>query len=76
MQTMNHIADARPLTRSTDGDLSRLHSDDNCAVCCVAANRRGESTHEMSQTLQFTELVKMGAYNHDLMAVRLLTEGH
>ena len=33
VQTMNHIAESCPLTRFTDdGDLSRLHSVDDCTV--------------------------------------------
>ena len=33
VQTMNHIVESCPLTRFTDdGDLSRLHSVDDCAI--------------------------------------------
>lgn len=41
------VVDCCPLTRLTDGDLSRLHSADDCGIIFFSAKRCSDSTREM-----------------------------
>jgi len=75
--TRSSIVDTCPLSRFVDGDLSRLHSADDCAINCVATICRGEGIRELTDfqvLLQTSVFMALHIFKINLFPLAFVSE--